>query len=139
MILSVLLSLILIVLALIHFNWVFGGEFGFKESLPTDERGERVLNPKRLDSAIVGLGLTAFGMFYVFKTGLFAFHLPEWILNYVGWIIPVIFLLRAIGEFRYIGFFKRVKNTEFAQLDRKLFSPLCLLIGLLGVLAQLFK
>ncbi len=139
MIISVLLSVILIALALIHFNWVIGGEFGFKESLPTNERGERVLNPKRIDSAVVGIGLTAFGMFYAFKSGLLPYNHPVWILNYLGWIIPIIFLLRAIGEFKYIGFFKRFKHTEFSTLDTKFFSPLCLIMGLTGILIQLMN
>ena len=63
MYLSILLGIILIGLGLIHFNWVIGGKFGFSESLPTKESGERVLNPKKIDSAIVGIGLTIFGIF----------------------------------------------------------------------------
>jgi len=63
MILSILLSLILIGLGIIHFNWVIGGKYGFTESLPTKENGERVLNPKKIDSSIVGIGLTTFGLF----------------------------------------------------------------------------
>jgi len=39
--------------------------------------------------------------------------------------------LRAIGEFKYLGFFKKIKNTEFAIADSKLFSPLSLAIGFL--------
>ncbi|WPR73360.1 DUF3995 domain-containing protein [Algoriphagus sp. NG3] len=136
MIISVLLSVILIALAMIHFNWVIGGEFGVKESLPTNELGERVLNPKRIDSAVVGLGLIAFGIFYLFKSGLFPYDFPEWIETYLGWIIPIIFLLRAIGEFKYIGFFKSVKSIEFGNLDTKFFSPLYLIMGLLGILIQ---
>ena len=106
MILSILLSIILIGLGLILFNWVVGGKFGFAESLPTKESGERVVNPKKIDSAIVGIGLIAFGIFYVLKSGLFEYNLPEWIMKYGSWIIPTIFLLRAIGEFKYVGFFK---------------------------------
>ncbi len=100
MILSFLLSLILIGLGIIHFNWVVGGKYGFAESMPTKENGERVLNPKKIDSAIVGLGLTAFGLFYVFKSGIITNYLPDWITEYGGWIIPSIFILRAIGEFK---------------------------------------
>ncbi len=137
MILSILLSLILIAHGIIYFNWVIGGTFGFAESLPTKESGERVLNPKRIDSAIVGIGLTAFGIFYTLKSGLIEHNLPEWIMKYGGWIIPSIFLLRAIGEFKYLGFFKSVKNTNFGKLDTKLFAPLCLLIAIFGIIIQL--
>lgn len=139
MIISILLSFILIGLGIIHFNWVLGGTFGFAESLPTNERGERVLNPKKIESAIVGFGLMVFGFFYIFKSGLITYNLPEWLMTYGSWIIPIIFLLRAVGEFKYIGFFKRVKNTRFGKLDTKLYSPLCLLIGLFGILIQLLR
>lgn len=139
MILSLLLSMLFIVLGLIHFNWVIGGTFGFKESLPTKENGERVLNPKKIDSAFVGIGLTTFGIFYILKSGLIEYHLPEWIMKYGGWVIPIVFLLRAIGEFKYVGFFKSIKNTDFGKLDTKLFSPLCLLIGILGLFLQLVQ
>ena len=139
MVLSILLSIILLGLGVIHFNWVLGGKFGFLESLPTKENGERVLNPKKIDSAIVGIGLTAFGVFYVLNSGVIEYNLPERIMKYGGWIIPILFLLRAIGEFKYIGFFKRIKKTDFGKLDTKLFSPLCLIIGIFGILIQLMK
>lgn len=139
MILSILLGIILIGLGLIHFNWVMGGKFGFSESLPKKENGERVFNPKKIDSAIVGIGLTIFGIFYVLKSGLIEFNLPSWIMEYASWIVPIIFLLRAIGEFRYVGFFKSIKTTEFGKLDTKLFSPLCLAIGILGFIIHLLK
>lgn len=139
MILSILLSIIFTTLGIIHFNWVLGGTFGFSASLPTKETGERVLNPKKMDSAVVGTGLLAFGFFYLIKSGIISYVLPEWIMNYSGWIITIIFLLRAIGEFKYVGFFKSVKNTEFGKMDTKLFSPLCLIIGILGILIQLLK
>lgn len=137
MILPLLLSLILFILGLVHFNWVFGGTFGFAESLPTKETGERILNAKKIDSALVGIGLIAFGFFYVFESGLINYSLPQGILEYSGWIIQVIFLLRAMGDFKYVGFFKKVKKTTFGKLDSRLFSPLCLVIGILGIVIQL--
>jgi hypothetical protein len=36
---------------------------------------------------------------------------------------------RAIGEFKYLGFFKRVTGSKFARLDTLLYSPLCLLLA----------
>jgi len=138
MILSIILSIIFIVLGLIHFNWVIGGTYGFAASLPTKENGERFLNPRKIDSAIVGIGLTAFSLFYLFKSSLISYQLPEWILTYGGWIIPAVFMLRAIGDFKYVGVFKSIKTTDFGKLDTKLFSPLCLIIAIFGILIQLY-
>ena len=40
----------------------------------------------------------------------------------------VAFLARAIGDFRLVGFTKRVRGTRFAELDTRLLSPLCVCI-----------
>jgi hypothetical protein len=34
-----------------------------------------------------------------------------------------------VGELRYVGFFKRVRNTSFARMDTLLYSPLSLCLG----------
>lgn len=122
---------------MLHLYWAAGGNFGFAASLPTKESGERVLNPKKIDSAIVGLGLVSFGFYYLLKTELIEYPLPNWLTTYGGWIIPSIFLLRALGDFKYVGFFKRVTKTDFAYKDTRYFSPLCLITGIIGILIQL--
>lgn len=129
--------MIFFILGGIHFNWVFGGEFGFAEALPTKENGERILNPRKIDSAIVGIGLSAFALFYFLRSGIVDYDLPEWLLKYAAWIVPSIFTLRAIGDFKYVGFFKKIKSTVFGKWDTKLFSPLCLLIVILAIIIQL--
>tara|TARA_R110001599_G_scaffold340222_1_gene560358 strand:+ start:2295 stop:2726 length:432 start_codon:yes stop_codon:yes gene_type:complete len=135
---SLLLSITLIVLGLIHFNWVLGGKWGFDAALPTNEAGKRVLNPKKFDSMIVGLGLSAFGAFYLFQAVFTTIEMPDWLTTYGGWIIPAIFLFRAVGDFVYVGFFKKIKSTPFAKMDTKLFSPLCLFMALAGFAIQIF-
>ena len=135
--LSIILFSIFTILALIHFNWAMGGQWGFDKALPTNENGERILNPRKIDSGIVGIGLMGFGLFYLWKSGFIQFDLPAWV-AYIGWIIPTVFIFRAIGEFRYIGFFKKIKTTDFRKMDTQLYSPLCLLIGLMGLLIMIF-
>lgn len=137
MVLSTLLSLLFFTLGVIHFNWVFGGKFGFEKSIPQKADGNKLFLPRKTDSALVGVGLTAFGFFYLIKSQLLEYSLPESIIKYGAWIIPFLFLLRAIGDFRYVGFFKKVRNTDFSKMDDKLFSPLCLLIGIAGLILQI--
>lgn len=38
-------------------------------------------------------------------------------------------LLRGVGEFRYVGLFKRVKGSRFARNDTRFYSPLCLMLA----------
>ena len=49
----------------------------------------------------------------------------------LGWILSVIFIIRAIGDFNFLGFFKKRKNTPFAIYDTIYFSPLCLVFGVI--------
>jgi len=132
--LSVFLFLIFLCLGSIHFYWAKGGRWGSRYALPTDPNGKAMLKPSKMSTVIVGMGLTSFGIFYLIFSGILPIPLPHWLLTYSSWIIPIIFLLRAIGEFKYVGFFKKVKGTAFAIMDRKLFSPLCLAIGGMGLL-----
>ena len=50
---------------------------------------------------------------------------------YSGIFLSTIFILRAIGEFNAVGFFKKIKDTEFAIYGTKYFSPLCLILGVI--------
>ena len=43
--------------------------------------------------------------------------------------LAAIFVLRALGDFQYVGFSKRIRGTQFAHWDDRIFSPLCLLIA----------
>lgn len=97
-----------------------------------------MLNPTRRDSLIVGVGLLFFATFYLLKVRGIELDLPTWVMKAAGWLIPLIFLLRAMGDFKYIGFFKKVKETDFAVRDTRFYSPLCLFIGLNGVFVAVF-
>jgi len=134
---STILFLVFITLGGIHFNWLTGNEWGLEQSLPANENGKRLFTPGKFETALVGFGLVLFGLFYLLQTGFINFEIPDWIERYVKWIIPTIFLIRALGDFKYVGFFKKIKNTEFGKVDTKLFSPLCLLLGVLGFLIAL--
>ena len=138
MISGIILFVVFLLLAFIHLYWGFGGKWGAGAAVPT-RRGsdKRTLNPGLFGCITVSLGLLAFGLFTLIKAGMIVSHLPSWLLNYGLWIISVIFLLRAIGEFTYVGFFKKVRDTKFAKYDTMFYTPLCLLIATLAVILQL--
>ena len=127
------LVLVFFSLALLHFYWAAGGMWGFESALPTTEDGSKVLAPSTLDGLVVGVGLLLFGVIYLI-TGKSSHRKRRRLIKIALWVVPLIFILRAIGDFRYVGFFKQVRATEFAQLDTLMFSPLCLVIGLAGLL-----
>jgi hypothetical protein len=131
---SVILALIFFLLGSIHFYWLFGGKWGLSKALPTKKEGEKALNPPLFATLLVGFVLLFFSIHYgAYIFDIFNFT-PPWFYKINAWFIPIIFMLRAIGDFRYVGFFKKIKHTEFAQADSRLFSPLCLFIGISGLI-----
>ena len=121
-----ILTYIMILLALIHFYWALGGVFGLDYALPTDENGNRLLNPSTFMIYVVGFILLGFA--YV------AYRLyigdVSVIIIYAGYGLSLLFFLRTVGDFNIVGMFKKVKNTEFAKYDTWVYIPLFLFISI---------
>lgn len=129
--LSVLLTGIFIFIAVLHFYWAAGGRWAAGDAAPTNEQGKPLLNTGPLPCIVVGVGLLLFACHYVLPL-LSVQVLPFRIIQIIDWIIPSIFLIRAIGDFRYVGLTKKLKSTAFARKDTQYYTPLCLLIAVLG-------
>jgi hypothetical protein len=130
---ALLLFLIFLFLSSIHFYWAFGGKWGSTAVIPTKDDSQPALNPGIIATLIVAFGLMGFAILPLVVTGTIHFQLPHWLEKSALWIIAGIFLLRAIGDFNYVGFFKKRKDTEFGKNDSRYYSPLCLMIGLLAI------
>lgn len=139
-VIAIILFLIFLFISSIHFYWAFGGKWGSDAVLPTkDDNKTNVLNPTILPTLIVAIGLLGFGLFILVMSGLITFNTPQWLSKYGLWTIAVIFTLRAIGDFNYVGFFKKIKHTKFGKSDTKYYSPLCLTIGIFTIILELTK
>ena len=136
---SLLLFTVFIVLSTLHFYWLLGGQWGLKQAIPTKSDSVAFRPPPMLATLVVAIVLLFFGMLYLIKSGFVIWQLPNWIEGYGYWLIPSIFIVRAIGDFKYVGFFKKVKATTFAKADSKWFSPLCLGMGIIGFLIQIIE
>ena len=137
--LSLILFLIFTFLSSIHVYWAFGGRWGVEEAIPTKENGTHSLKPPPIATLVVAAGLMIFAVLYALKTDYVNLDNSHRFYQISYWFIPSIFLLRAIGEFNYVGLFKKVKGTTFAKADTKIFIPLCLSIGLIGILIQVLN
>ncbi|MCK9336910.1 MAG: DUF3995 domain-containing protein [Arcobacteraceae bacterium] len=121
---------LLLIMSLFHIYWALGGKVGLDKALPTKD-GVQLLNPSKALTFLVGVVLFGFASV--------AYSLYFWVDNselvvYLGWIIAVLFFVRAIGEFHIVGFFKKIKDTPFAEYDTKYFSPLCLFLSVVFAL-----
>ena len=130
-------TILLGLISAIHFYWLFGGKWGADAALPTGKDGGLALKPGIFETLVVATGLLFMALLHIDKVGLIALNLPSWIDDYALKIIAFIFLIRAIGEFRYVGFFKKIKNTTFGRLDTRFYSPLCLLLSLNALLTAI--
>lgn len=134
--LSTLLCTCFASLAALHGYWAIGGQWGLRAALPSDKTG-MVLNPGPLACLVVALGLSGMAVFYGLMTFPTWDPLPFFWRSVLGWIIVGIFTLRAIGDRRYIGLTRTVRNTAFAQMDRRWYTPLSLMLALFGAVIQL--
>lgn len=124
--LSWLNAFIFLVIAGFHYYWAQGGRYGFSVALPEVEHtGKKVFIPGPLATAVVATVFLAIACLY-----------SGWLplspgLNRAGlWAVAGITCLRAIGDFRYVGFFKKKSSTAFAVYDTRYFNPLCLYLAL---------
>jgi uncharacterized membrane protein YtjA (UPF0391 family) len=128
------LSLIFLVLALIHVYWAFGGLEGSLSAVPSID-GKPTFRPTPLATMLVAAVLALIALLIASVSGFVALPMPHSLLTWGTYAVAAGLLMRAIGDFRLVGFFKRVKGSRFAELDTKYFSPLCLALsaGMLAV------
>jgi hypothetical protein len=124
---SIITSTLLVMMSGFHIYWLLGGRVGLNKAIPTTLDGKKIINPDKFATFMVALILLAFA-FVAYK--LQFDNVQHGIYVYCGWFISAIFILRSIGEFNTVGFFKKIKSTEFAKYDTRYFSPLCLFIGI---------
>lgn len=136
-IIGAILFIIFMLISFIHFYWGVGGKRGLKEAVPAKENGEKIFNPTIFSCFLVAIIFSCLAIFILVKGGILYLFLPEWISQYGLVVTAIIFLLRAIGDFKYVGFFKKIKNTDFGKLDTKYYSPLCIFIGSLELILYL--
>jgi hypothetical protein len=124
---------ILLMLAGVHLYWAAGGTAGKGAAVPS-ANGRPLMRPAAFGTAMVAVGLCVTAALLALRIGwLNVPALPgNSVVVRVGtWLIAAVFALRAIGDFRYVGFFKRIRDSRFARLDTLAYSPLCACLALL--------
>lgn len=126
-----ILSVIFLFLGGIHCYWAFGGKWGGEAVIPTDPGGRKMLHPG-MGACLVVFLVFMFATWLLWQyAGWVPSRVPENWVHYAVIAMMIAFFLRASGDFKYVGFFKKIRTTKFARMDTKLFSPLCLLIAVL--------
>jgi hypothetical protein len=124
---------ILLTVAGVHLYWAAGGKAGRGAAVPS-ANGRAVIKPSAFATAMVAVGLCATAALLALRIGwldLSALPGNRLVVRIGTWLMAAVFALRAIGDFRYVGFFKRIRDSRFARLDTLAYSPLCACLALL--------
>ncbi len=133
--LGITCGFIFLALSLLHVYWAFGGVYALGGVIPTKNNENKVFKAPPFLTFLVALFLFVVAMVYINAAHIYDFtFLPKFLKEYGIIIFSSIFMIRAIGDFKYVGFFKKIKETQFAKNDTKYFSPLCVFLGIAGFL-----
>src|SRR3954447_7649208 len=122
---SAAVAAILIALGGLHVFWAAGGSVGAGAVIP-ESAGRPLFRPGRLATLAVAFALFAAAAVVICRVWLLT---DNGFVRLGNWVLGLVFGLRAIGDFRWVGFFKRHRGTRFARWDDRLYSPLCLLLA----------
>lgn len=123
-----MLAAVFALLSSFHFYWAAGGRFGSTAAVPSVD-GKSVFSPSISATLLVAAALLAAMATVLGNLDLFGKTIPLLIFRTATFGIALLFLARAIGDFRLLGFFKTVRNTDFAFWDSALFAPVCLFVA----------
>jgi len=127
--LAIVIATVFVVLALVHAYWSFGGRIPWPAVVP-EVSGRPAFTPSGLATFVVAVALFACAGLITATAGILAIPVSPSFLTWLTFALGLVLLLRAVGDFRLVGFFKRVRGTTFARLDTVIYSPLCLALSL---------
>ena len=113
----------------LHFYWAFGGQRGRKGAIPELD-GKPLFRPGVAGTLAVAILLALAGTLVLERAAVGPGIVAPTISLWGTWGVAAALIGRAVGDFNYLGFFKRRRATAFARLDTRLYSPLALLLGL---------
>jgi hypothetical protein len=126
--LATLLAVALGGAALVHLYWGLGGRTAWLAAVPELE-GRPAFAPSRVATLAVAAALGLAALLVASAGGLIGSGPPPRTARVLTGALAVALVARSIGDFRLVGFFKRVRGSRFARLDSAVYSPLCLALG----------
>jgi hypothetical protein len=115
-------------LALFHLYWALGGRSGKSAAIP-HVSGRPAFAPSAFATFAVAIGLTLCALLVAATAQWIASPVSAAWLRWLSFALALGLLGRAVGDFRLVGFFKRVRGNAFARLDTLVYAPLCLVLA----------
>jgi hypothetical protein len=121
-------------IAALHVYWAARGMAGGDAAtvggaVPVRADGSPLFRPGPLATLAVAVLLAAAAVVVLGRAGVVALVAPVILYRVATWVLGIVLLLRAIGDFRYVGIFRRERHSRFAAMDTVLYTPLCALLA----------
>ncbi|MGN4124997.1 DUF3995 domain-containing protein [Lysinibacillus sphaericus] len=127
LILTLLAVSMLCLISMLHVYWAYGGRWGSTVTIPVKGEGDGLAFVPRKTGTLLVAVLICMAALLLLVQGGFLQSFQANIISRMGCIVcSVVFFIRAIGDFKYVGFFKKIKHSQFARNDTWFYSPLCL-------------
>ncbi len=122
--LAAIVAATLFTLAALHVAWLARGRSA-SIAIPSRADGTPLFRPGPASTLLVAFALTVAGTLVLLRVNAPA-DAPgaRWV-RVATWAVAAVFALRTVGEFRYVGLFKRERATPFARWDTRVFTPVC--------------
>ncbi|HDR7648571.1 DUF3995 domain-containing protein [Bacillus mycoides] len=122
-------------ISFLHIYWAFGGRWGSAAVIPVKEGEHKpAFTPRIWGTLFVAILILLASVIIVVQVGyLQGFEANS--LSKIGSIVcALVFIVRAIGDFKFVGFFKKIKHSQFARYDTWFYNPLCLFFGFVYIM-----
>ena len=121
---ALVLAAVFTALAAVHVYWALAGGPG-GATVPTLADGTPLFRPSAGGTLAIAGALLAAAAVVLGRGGVAALPLSPGLYRVGTWGLGAVLGLRAVGDFRYVGMFKRERRSAFARRDTALYSPLC--------------
>jgi hypothetical protein len=125
---ALVLAAAFVALAALHVYWALAGGAG-PATVPTRPDGVPLFRPGRGATLAVAGALLGAALVVMGRGGVAALPVPPGLYRAGTWGLGAVLGLRAVGDFGYVGVFKRERRTAFARRDTMLYSPLCAVLA----------
>ncbi len=127
---------VLVLLAGLHVWWAIRGVTG-GAVVPTTAGGVPLFRPSRAATLGVALALLVAAALVLGRIEFAWTAVPMQVYRVGIWVVAAAFAGRAVGEFHYVGMFKRERGTAFARMDTIVYTPLCVVMAVAAVTVAL--
>lgn len=136
---AVIVCTAFVVIGLWHVYGAFAKKTSGDSAAVPSVDGKPLFVPSTQATLAVACALFVFALLVAATAGMVSLGLPNKLLMLSSYALALGLFARAVGDFKYVGFFKKVRDSRFAFMDTFVYSPLCLLLAIGAALIAFYS